>query len=437
MSVQLRPPERVWLESHRPGPQGRSFAFEEPVGQVVAAEVGGVAEAVAAAEEAVRRGLHVVAALAYEAAPAFDSALAVRAGDGLPPAWFGFYRSRRAVEAGAPLTAVAGDFELGPWTPALSRSQHGAAVARIRDYIAAGDVYQVNLTFPLGAAFAGDASALYRRLCRAQGNAAFCAFLDLGPVALLSTSPELFVALDGDGAVMTRPMKGTRRRGRWRSEDEALARQLAASDKERAENAMIVDLLRSDLGRVAAHGTVRVADLWRVEAYDTVWQLTSTVECRLRPEVGLAELLSALFPCGSVTGAPKVRACQVIAQLEVAGRGAYTGAIGFLSPVDASAASGCGRLAGVEARLSVAIRTVAVDRAAGRATAGVGGGITWDSDAGAEYEECLDKARFLELVRGGVSALPQAERGVNAAGPRSRPPDPTPPEGAISLGAGR
>src|SRR5690606_20960724 len=189
-----------------------------------------------------------------------------------------------------------------------------------------------------------------------------------------------------DGIVTARPMKGTRPRGRWPEEDEALVDELRASAKDRAENVMIVDLLRNDLGRVSEIGSVQVPGPWDVERYETVLQMTSTVTSRLRRGLGAADLLAALFPCGPITGAPKVRSMQIIAAEEDSPRGVYTGSIGCLSP-DGSA------------EFNVAIRTVIVDRQSGMAEFGVGGGVTWGSSAAGEYEECAVKARVLTAVR--------------------------------------
>jgi para-aminobenzoate synthetase/4-amino-4-deoxychorismate lyase len=314
--------------------------------------------------------------VAYEAAPAFDAALATRAPDPrLPLAWFAVYARRDEVE---PASASDAEFELGDWEMATPEADYLERVGAIRELIAAGDTYQVNYTVRLRAPFRGDPAALYDRLARAQ-RSAFCAYLEVDGFAIVSASPELFFRA-ADGELELRPMKGTRPRGRFPAEDAALAAELRASPKERAENLMIVDLLRNDAGRVAEPGSVRVERMYEVERYETVHQLTSTVRARPRPGVGLSELFRALFPCGSVTGAPKVRTMQIIAGLEDEPRGVYCGAIGIASPG--------------EAVFSVAIRTVVVDRAAGRAELGVGSGITWDSDAAAEYRECLDKAAF-------------------------------------------
>jgi para-aminobenzoate synthetase/4-amino-4-deoxychorismate lyase len=246
--------------------------------------------------------------------------------------------------------------------------------------IAAGDTYQVNYTFPLVASFKGDSRSWFRDLCRAQG-AEYCAYFDLDRFKILSVSPELFFEQDGR-RVRTRPMKGTIRRGRWAEEDLSMANQLAASAKDRAENVMIVDLLRNDLGRVAEIGSVNVTRLFELERYETLWQMTSTIEATLRAEVTFPELMARLFPCGSITGAPKIRTMEIIRDLEPFPRGVYTGALGFLRPDGSSV-------------FNVAIRTIVIDTHTGMATFGVGGGITYDSTAEKEYAECLVKSSFL------------------------------------------
>jgi para-aminobenzoate synthetase/4-amino-4-deoxychorismate lyase len=214
----------------------------------------------------------------------------------------------------------------------------------------------------------------------AQG-AQYSTYLDLGRYKVLCLSPELFFERRGNH-VITRPMKGTARRGRWPAEDRELAQWLQQSTKDRAENVMIVDLLRNDLGKVSVPGSVRVSSLFDLERFETVWQMTSTVEGTLKDGTSLVELMTALFPCGSVTGAPKIRTMQIIHELERFPRGAYTGAIGFLKP-------------GGDCVFTVAIRTVVVDTESNIATFGVGGGVTIDSTAEREYEECLVKSSFL------------------------------------------
>ena len=207
---------------------------------------------------------------------------------------------------------VAEPIPFSAWEPSISRRAYADAFATIREYIEAGDTYQVNFTFRLRAGFSGDERTFYHDLCRSQ-RAPFCAYLDLGRHQILSASPELFFSLR-DGVLTARPMKGTRPRGRWSGEDERHARSLHTGPKERAENVMIVDLLRNDLGRISEAGSVEVLRLWEVERYETVLQLTSTLRSRPRPGVGLVQLMAALFPCGSVTGAPKVRTAQIIAE---------------------------------------------------------------------------------------------------------------------------
>jgi para-aminobenzoate synthetase / 4-amino-4-deoxychorismate lyase len=340
-----------------------------------AEEVIGVLRAV---EEAVAAGRHAAGFVAYEAAPAFDPALATRAPDPrLPLAWFAIYEHREDADPQAEDDAP-GEVALGEWRMEVGEDEYRAKVERIRGLIAAGDSYQVNYTVRMRAPFAGDDAALYARLCRAQ-RSAFCAHLRIDGVSVVSASPELFFRWEG-GELELRPMKGTRPRGRWTEEDDALAAELIASPKERAENLMIVDLLRNDAGRVSDFGSVRVEWLFEDERYETVHQLTSTIRSRTRPGTTLTDVFRALFPCGSVTGAPKVRTSEIIADLEDAPRGVYCGAVGFVSPG--------------EAVFSVAIRTLLIDRAAGEAELGVGSGITHDSDAGAEYRECLAKAAF-------------------------------------------
>lgn len=352
------------------------LAFGAPREVVEARRTEEVLPALRRVEAAARAGRWAVGYLAYEAGPALDEALVVRAGEG-PLLWFGLHDAPLGPPPPGPV-----DARLEGLAPLTTREAHAASVARLREAIAAGTAYQVNLTLRLAGRLEGDPVALYRRLRAAQGGGQ-TAYLRAGGRAVVSASPELFLRKIGD-RVVTRPMKGTARRGRWAAEDEAAARALAASSKDRAENVMITDLLRNDLGRVAETGSVAVTAPLEVERFRTVWQLTSTVEARLRPGVGLVDLLAATFPCGSVTGAPKASAMQLIAAEEASPRGAYCGAVGAVAP-------------GGDACLSVAIRTCEVDLASGAASYGVGGGITWGSDAAAEWDEALAKAAVLDL----------------------------------------
>ena len=328
------------------------------------------------AEREARSGSYVAVMLSYEAAPAFDSALITHDSNEFPLAWAAVFQNEPLVEERSLVTS-------STWTPRVDRDEYEAAVARIRELIAAGDTYQVNYSFPLTSSFNGDPYAWYRQLCLAQG-APYSVYLDLGRFKVLCLSPELFFERRGDH-VVTRPMKGTIGRGRWLQEDRESAERLQQSTKDRAENVMIVDLLRNDLGKVSVPGSVRVSSLFDLERFETVWQMTSTVESTLKEGTSFIDLMTALFPCGSVTGAPKIRTMQIIRELEPFPRGAYTGAIGFLKP-------------GGDCVFNVAIRTVVVDTETKVATFGVGGGVVIDSTAEREYEECLVKSRFLHAA---------------------------------------
>ena len=371
---------------------GTSFRFVGPVGVFEARRPGEVADAIAAAEASAQRGLWVAGFVAYEAGPGLDPALAAREREpedpfaDLPLAWFALFENREE-------TALPEPREDGPpaapdtWRPSVDRDRYDAAIAAIRERIAAGDTYQVNHTLRLRSTVTGDERGLYRDLCFAQ-RGAHAAYLNAGRYRICSASPELFFELE-EGGLTTRPMKGTAPRGRWPAEDEEVAAALLASAKDRAENAMIVDLLRNDLGRVSKPGSVTWADVFAAERYETVWQLTSTVTSELVPGAGLVDVFRALFPSGSITGAPKVRASEIIADLEDSPRGVYCGAVGYLSPPGK----------GPTARFNVAIRTVVVDAESRLAEYGVGGGITWDSRAGTEYDETIAKARVLTARR--------------------------------------
>lgn len=272
--------------------------------------------------------------------------------------------------------------------PALDADTYAEAIGNIRTHIAAGDCYQVNFTFPLNFRSFGDPVALYARL-RARQPVAYGACLVAPGATILSLSPELFVEKCA-ARLLTRPMKGTARRGETADEDAAWREYLAVSAKDRAENVMIVDLLRNDLGRIATPGSVMVPELCAIEAYPTLWQMVSTV-CAEAPGADLGEVLAALFPCGSITGAPKIAAMRIAAELEGGPRGIYTGAVGWLAP------SG-------DFRLNVAIRTLEID-ASGQGRMGVGSGVVFDSTAASEYAECLLKGRFLTGLDPGLRLI--------------------------------
>ena len=350
------------------------LTFETALETITATNVGEVINVLDFAERHSRAGSYVVVMISYEAAPAFDSALTVYEPNGFPLAFAAVY----SETSHPPETSSI--FSSNPWTPAVTKHEYNESVARIRELIAAGHTYQVNYSFPLTSTFSGDSLAWYRQLRPVKHSA----YVDLGRYKVLSLSPELFFERRGDH-VTTRPMKGTVQRGRTEVEDEELARWLQSSPKNRAENVMIVDLLRNDLGKVSVPGSVHVSSLFDLERFETVWQMTSTVEATLRSQTTLAELMGALFPCGSVTGAPKIRTMQIIRELERFPRRAYTGTIGLLRP-------------GGDCTFNVAIRTVVLDSQTGVATCSVGGGVTIDSTAEQEYEECLVKSRFLTRI---------------------------------------
>ncbi len=349
--------------------------FQAPVDIVCARTHAEVRPALARIEAAVATGLHAAGFLSYESAPAFDDAFQTHSPGDIPLLWFGLYASKeeypRSIDNAPPVC-------VGAWETLVSEDEYHTAIARIHEHIAAGDTYQVNYTFPMRAAFQGDPEAWFHQLCQAQ-RADHCAYIHTSRFSILSASPELFFRLSGE-QLAVRPMKGTRPRGPWHEKDRLMADELIHSSKEQAENVMIVDLLRNDLGRIAAVDSVKVSRLFDVERYDTVWQMTSTIQAATGASV--PEILAALFPSGSVTGAPKVRTMQLIQELEPFPRGVYCGSIGWWSP-------------GRQAEFNVAIRTVTVDRERNEAVYNVGGGITWGSTASGEYAECRVKAALL------------------------------------------
>lgn len=357
------------------GPGGRPARFDGAREVVQARRLAEVAPALARLDDARARGLWVAGWIAYEAGFAFEPRLAALAPQDAPLLQFGLYDAPQGFEP-----PERRPVRLAPLRPAMTRAAYDAAFARVQDYIAAGDCYQVNLTFPLETQLLeGDALALYAALARQKvGHGGY---LDLGGPVLVSRSPELFLKLDAEGRIETRPMKGTAPRGQDPVEDAELAEGLRASEKDRAENLMIVDLLRNDIARIARVGSVRVPELFHVETYPTVHQMISRVTGRLVEKASLAGLMAALFPCGSITGAPKIRAMQIIHEVEVGPRGAYCGAMGWMAP-DGSAA------------FNVAIRTLTVTD--DRVSLAVGGGVTQGSTAQGEWEEALWKARYLQ-----------------------------------------
>ena len=351
-----------------------------------------VADVLDAAESASLRGLWVGGYVAYEAAPGLDPALAVRARDrsdpfaDLPLAWFAMFEGKEDSALPEPRDDATEPHD--SWRPTTTRERYDGAIERIREHIAGGETYQINHTIRLRSSIGGDERGFYRDLCFAQ-RGGYAAYLNLGRYRVLSASPELFFQIEG-GRITTRPMKGTAPRGRWPDEDAEVAERLRSSAKERAENAMIVDLLRNDLGRLGRPGTVAWEDVFEAERFETVWQLTTSIGAELSSGTSLADVFRALFPSGSVTGAPKVRSMGIIAELEDSPRGVYCGAVGILAPSSEEPAS---------ARFNVAIRTVVLDTDSHLAEYGVGGGITWDSRSASEYDEIVANTRVLTARR--------------------------------------
>ncbi|WP_369256900.1 aminodeoxychorismate synthase component I [Geodermatophilus amargosae] len=362
---------------------GRALLCPPPSRILTAVRPDEVAAVLRQVHDATEAGSWAFGYVAYEAAAGLDPQLpggSAPAGD--PPlVWFGLCDEPAPV---APLAPPAGTGPRpAPWRPDWTDDEYARAVARVREHIAAGETYQCNLTDRLRSPVPEDPEALYARLALAQ-RGAHNAYLDLGRHVVASASPELFFEWAGD-VVRTRPMKGTAPRGRTTAEDREHSRLLRSSSKEQAENLMIVDLLRNDLGRVAEVGSVVVDELFALERYPTVWQMTSQVSARVPAGTGLLELFGALFPCGSVTGAPKRRTMQLVDDLEPTPRGIYCGAVGLVAPPSAP----------FRARFNVAIRTAVVDRATGEAVYGAGGGITWGSEAARERAELHAKAAVL------------------------------------------
>lgn len=366
----------ITLRSPWAGPWRR---FRNPFRIVATHDVADVRRALAEIDAAVRDGAYAAGFVTYEAAGAFGLPVQHPA-PGLPLVCFGLF----APESLESLTRfpAEGDASLGEWQPSIDHHAYLRAIAAIKSRIEAGDTYQINFTFRLTAPFSGNPPTLMRDLYAGQAGA-WSAFVDAGHYVICSASPELFFSLEGDRLVC-RPMKGTAPRGYWPAQDEAHGDALRASEKNRAENVMIVDMVRNDVGRVARVGTVSVPSLFDVERYPLQWQMTSTVTATAEQR-SLPRLFEAMFPSGSITGAPKHSAMGIIRALETTPRGIYTGAIGYLSPR--------GR-----AHFSVAIRSVVIDRIAGTAEFGTGSGIVWDSVDRDEYEECLLKARVIGSV---------------------------------------
>ena len=370
------------------GPNGGTEAFSDPTEVISAWEPEEVSEAFERLQQAHNRGKWLAGYASYELGYALEPKLAeiMPQGRKSPLMCFGVFDEPDANAARSLAHQGRADQDnatLDPPKPLWSGEDYEKAFDQVSAYIRAGDFYQTNLTFPMESRYEGSALGLHAALRRVQ-PVSFGAVIDLGegPV-IVSRSPELFFRINKEGVIETRPMKGTVPRGETQAQDDELKTFLAQDEKNRAENLMIVDLLRNDISRVAEIGSVKVPELFTIETYATVHQMTSLIQAKMRRDIGLFDLFSALFPCGSITGAPKIRAMEVIRELEPAARDIYCGSVGWIAP-DGSMS------------FNVAIRTLSLFED-NSVTLNVGGGVVYDSTAASEYEEALWKARYTKL----------------------------------------
>ena len=360
---------------------GRTLFFSDPAAVLRLDPGGDPRELFDAIEAEVSRGRWVAGYFSYEMGYLFENRLAPLAGIRTPLeplAWVGVFEA-----PGEKPASTAGDFDISNIRVNNDRDEYAAAIERIKVHIVAGDTYQVNYTFKQRFSLGGSPLALFEAL-RGRQRVSYAACIDDGERTIISLSPELFFEREGN-RIRVKPMKGTVGRGADVGEDDELSAWLSADTKNRAENVMIVDMIRNDLGRIARPGGIVVPALFEVDRFETLHQMTSTVEADVPEETSWYEVFRTLFPCASVTGAPKVRTMELIAGLEKEPRGIYTGAIGYIAPDN----SAC---------FNVAIRTAVVDRF-GAGEMGIGSGVVFDSEADAEYEECLLKGRFLAGVK--------------------------------------
>ena len=399
-AMTARPP-MVLLDDARTEGAADALLYERPGQVFVALTPGEVANTLDRADRARREtGQSLVGYIAYEAGLALEPRLAPlaarRSGAAGPLVWLGLFEEPSRIPADEVAAWLAqhgeGSARIGPLDPQISPGAYEDDFARLQEAIRAGDIYQANLTFPLAGGFTGDPLALYAAL-RPAARAGYGGLVFDGAHWLLSLSPELFVSLK-DGAARTRPMKGTRPRGGDAETDAALREELAESEKDQAENLMIVDLLRNDLARVAEPGSVTVDEAFAIESYPTVHQMVSTVSARLAPGKGAMDLVRALFPCGSITGAPKIRAMELIDTIERDARGPYCGAIGRIDGEGSAA-------------FNVAIRTLRlteIENGRGKAVLGVGGAVVADSDPRVEWREAVLKGGFVRAASPDLAA---------------------------------
>jgi len=351
------------------------LSFSNPVEHVQTTSVDEVEALLSHVETMVaERNLWAVGWVSYEASPAFDPSYATLQDSSFPKVWFALFDEPKPLST---LPVSPSDHKLA-WTSAISESEYLAAIRAIRERVARGDTYQVNYSFRLRASAPGEPLKLFSSMVQAQAGEYSC-FIDSERFTVASASPELFFRKDGV-SIQSRPMKGTRPRGRTSGEDAQLQHSLRSAAKDRAENTMIVDMVRNDLSQIARRGSVRVTSLNAVERYPNVFQMTSDVAAET--DASIVEVFRALFPPASITGAPKASTMKIISELESSPRRVYTGAVGFISPDNIS-------------QFNVAIRTTLIDKETQSCEYGVGSGVVWDSKGEDEYRECLDKATAL------------------------------------------
>lgn len=386
----------VLFDDARPRDASPARLYRDPVAIISATRMADVQPALDRIADAQEAGLHVAGYMSYEAGLALEDRLSPIAwrhhtradGEGDPLLWFGLFEGVRFI-APDDIPALLPSDAAGPVAPRplIDEAAYAAAFARVQDYIRAGDIYQVNLTFPCEIDLPADPMAFYAAV-RPRAAAGYGGVIRTGRQTILSFSPELFFT-QLRGQITARPMKGTATRAADPAQDAARIRHLTGDAKQRAENLMIVDLLRNDLSRVSRAGSVSVPDLFAVETYPTVHQMVSTIRAHILPGLSPVDVLRILFPCGSITGAPKVRAMEIIAMVEPHPRGVYTGAMGWIDPEG-------------NAAFNVAIRTVSVEEGARIGRVGLGSGVVADSQCASEWAECLAKGRFLTIGQGGA-----------------------------------
>lgn len=361
------------------GPLGTGSLFQDPLAVIEAWRLDEVVAAFEKLEAAQAEGKWIAGSASYE----LGYALIPKVLSKMPPACsqplmqFGIFDGPKHPNA----TITPSPAKLGAFKSEWSFKEYATAFDTIHDFLKSGDIYQANLTFPMVAELRGSPYGLYNALKRKQ-PVPYGAMVDLGAAKLLCRSPELFFSLSKEGQLRARPMKGTSRRSHVQSEDNDLRHQLAHSEKDQAENLMITDLLRNDLGRISKLGSIAVPKLFEIESYTTVHQMVSEVVSQILPDCSLLDIFVALFPCGSITGAPKIRAMEILSNVEATPRGSYCGAIGWIAP-DGSM------------EFNVAIRTL-ICEPSGQITLNVGGGVVYDSTAAGEFREAQLKAQFAQ-----------------------------------------